>query len=125
MHGPLLAIIGLIGAYIVPILVNTDSGNMVAAMIYSLIISGAALVLQRYVFRYWLWWGIIAGGLGWWLISLSEPQADTFRGLYLALLAWGLMALPGFDWLLRRRKRPLQARNLALDPSRFSGFACS
>ena len=104
LHGPLLAIIGLIGAYIVPILVNTGSSNLVAAMIYSLIISGAALLLQHYVFRYWLWWGVMAGGLGWWFISLSEPQADMFRGPYLALLAWGLMALPGFDWLLRRRQ---------------------
>jgi len=103
VHGPLLAIIGLIGAYIVPVLVSTDSGNMVAAMIYSLIISGAALVLQRYVFRYWLWWGIVAGGLGWWLLSLGAYQADTFRGLYLALLAWGMVALPGFDWFLRGR----------------------
>jgi uncharacterized membrane protein len=104
LHGPLLAIIGLIGAYIVPILVNNDSSNMVTAMIYSLIISGAALLLQHYVFRYWLWWGVMAGALGWWIISLSEPQADLFRGPYLALLAWGLIALPGFDWLLRGRQ---------------------
>jgi len=101
VHGPLLAIIGLIGAYTVPILVSNNSGNMVAAMIYSLIISGAALLLQRYVFRYWLWWGVMAGSLGWWFLSLGAPQADIFRGPYLALLAWGMVALPGFDWLLR------------------------
>ena len=104
LHGPLLAIIGLIGAYVVPILVNTGSSNMVTAMIYSLIISGSALLLQHYVFRYWLWWGVMAGALGWWFISLSEPQANIFRGPYLALFAWGLVALPGFDWLLRGRK---------------------
>jgi uncharacterized membrane protein len=101
LHGPELAIIGLIGAYVVPVLVDTNSGNMVAAMTYSLIISGAALLLLRYVFRYWLWWGIIAGSLGWWLISLGAGQADLFRGPYLALLAWGLLAIPGLDWLLR------------------------
>jgi len=103
VHGPVLAIIGLIGAYVVPILVSTDSGNMVAAMIYSLIISGAALVLLRFVFRYWIWGGILAGGLGWWLLSLGTSQADTFRGIYLALFAWGMVAVPGFDWFLRGR----------------------
>jgi uncharacterized membrane protein len=103
VHGPVLAIIGLIGAYVVPILVSTDSGNIVAAMIYSLIISGAALVLLRFVFRYWIWWGILAGGLGWWLLSLGASQADTFRGIYLALFAWGMVAVPGFDWFLRGR----------------------
>ena len=103
VHGPLLAIIGLIGAYTVPILVSNNSGNMVATMIYSLIISGAALLLLRYVFRYWLWWGVMAGGLGWWFLSLNASQADLFRGPYLALLAWGMVALPGFDWFLRGR----------------------
>lgn len=39
IHGPMLAMIGLVGAYVVPVLVNTGSGNMVAALIYSLIIS--------------------------------------------------------------------------------------
>jgi len=103
LHGPLLAIIGLIGAYVVPILVSNNSGNIVGAMVYSLIISSAALLLLRYVYRPWLWWGLVAGSLGWWLISLTAYQAADFRGLYLALLAWGLVAIPAFDWLLQGR----------------------
>lgn len=104
LHGPVLAIMGLIGAYIVPILVNTNSGNMIAALVYSLIITGSALLLVRYVFREWLWWSLVAGSLGWWLISLSTNQADSFQGFYLALLAWGILAIPRFDWLLSNKQ---------------------
>lgn len=105
LHGPVLAIMGLIGAYVVPILVNTNSGNMIAALVYSLIITGSALLLVRYVFREWLWWSLVAGSLGWWLISLSTHQADSFQGFYLALLAWGILAIPRFDWLLANRQQ--------------------
>ncbi len=104
LHGLVLAIMGLIGAYIVPILVNTNSGNMTAALIYTLIITGSALLLIRYVYREWLWWSLVAGSMGWWLISLSTNQADSFHGVYLALLAWGILAIPYFDWLLSHRK---------------------
>ena len=100
LHGPELAMIGLVGAYVVPVLVNTGSHNMVGIMIYSLIISGAALLLLRYVFRYWLWGGVLAGALGWWLVSLTAVEAEAFRGIYLALLAWGMLAIPALDWRL-------------------------
>jgi len=103
LHGPELAVIGLVGAYVVPLLVSTGSGDVVSAMIYALIISAAALLLLRYVSRTWLWWCIVAGALGWWLLSLDTFRADTFHGLYLALFAWGLVAIPALDWLLRGR----------------------
>lgn len=107
LHGPMLAMIGLVGAYVVPILVSTGSGNIFAAMIYSLIISGAGLLLIRYVSKSWLWWGVVAGALGWWLISLTSNQAEDFRGIYLALFAWMLLAIPSFDWLLQANARQL------------------
>lgn len=111
VHGPMLAMLGLIGAYVVPILVSTNSGNMIAALIYSLIISASALLLMRYVFRPWLWWSTIIGALGWWLLSLSAQQADSFRGVYLAIFAWALLAIPHFDWLLQGK-----ASNLVREP---------
>ncbi|MGD9661281.1 MAG: DUF2339 domain-containing protein, partial [Porticoccaceae bacterium] len=60
-QGSVLAAIGILGGYVVPVLVSTGSGNMVAAMLYGLIIFAAGLVLIRYVFRQWLLWGLIAG----------------------------------------------------------------
>jgi uncharacterized membrane protein len=102
LHGPVLAIIGLLGAYVVPILVSDGSGRVVIALVYSLIISGAALLLMRYVYRVWLWAGILAGGLGWWLLSLASADADGVRGYYLSVLAYLILAVPSFNWLLHR-----------------------
>ncbi|WP_250458745.1 DUF2339 domain-containing protein [Microbulbifer litoralis] len=100
-HGPVLAAIGMLGAYSVPLLVSTGDGNVLVALVYSLIISASVLMLLRAVTAAWLWWGLLAGGLGWWAIALAGDQAHGWRGAYLALFAYGLMAIPTGDWLLR------------------------
>jgi len=102
VHGPVLAIIGLLGAYVVPVLVSDGSGRIVIALIYSLIISGAALLLMRYVYRVWLWAGMLVGALSWWFLSLGTSDAEGVRGFYLTALAYGMLAIPSFNWLLRR-----------------------
>lgn len=101
LHGPVLAAIGMLGAYSVPLLVSTGSGNILLAMLYALIISASVLGLLRYVYRPWLWWGMVAGSLLWWLISLTSQQPDGWRCVYLLVLAYGLVAMPGGNWLLR------------------------
>ena len=103
LHGPVLAIIGILGAYFVPILVSTGSGNILIALIYSLIITGASLGLMRYVYRNWLWFGMLAGALGWWFLSLTSVDADGVRGVYLAVLAYMVSAIPLSDWFLQER----------------------
>ena len=103
LHGPVLAAIGMLGAYTVPILVSSNSGNVLGAMIYALIISVSVLLLLRYVYRSWLWLGMLAGALLWWLISLAGHQADGWRGLYLAALAYLVVAVIPGNWLLRNR----------------------
>ena len=101
LHGPVLAAIGMLGAYSVPALVSSGSGNVLAAMGYALIISAAVLLLLRHVFRNWLWIGVLIGALAWWLISLSGHQADGWRGPYLAILGYLLLTVVTGDWLLR------------------------
>ncbi|MCQ3829308.1 DUF2339 domain-containing protein [Microbulbifer elongatus] len=103
LHGPVLAAIGMLGAYAVPILVSSGSGNVLGAMVYALIISTSVLLLLRYVYRSWLWLGLLAGALGWWLISLAGHQADGWRGPYLAALAYLMVAVIPGNWLLRGR----------------------
>lgn len=102
-YGPILAVIGILGAYIVPLLVSAGSANIQGELLYSLIISGAALLLLKYVYRPWLWYGMLAGSLGWWLISCMHTQAEGFRGFYLAALAYGVLAIPTFDWSLSKK----------------------
>ena len=101
LHGPVLAAIGMLGAYCVPLLVSSGSGNLLGALIYSLIITMSVLLLLRYVYRPWLWLGVLAGALGWWLLSLTSGQVDGWRGPYLAALAYLVFAVVPGDWALR------------------------
>ncbi|MBO6919702.1 MAG: DUF2339 domain-containing protein [Rhizobiaceae bacterium] len=53
LHGPILASIGLLASYIVPVLVNSDSGNVPVLASYIIIVSIAAMYVAWY--RGWLW----------------------------------------------------------------------
>ncbi|MEO0425216.1 MAG: DUF2339 domain-containing protein [Pseudomonadota bacterium] len=101
LHGPMLAAFGMLGAYLVPILVSTGTGDVRIVLIYSLIISLSALLLLRYVYRPWLWWGAVVGALGWWFLSLDASGADGLRTLYLTAFAYLVAAAPTGDWRLR------------------------
>jgi uncharacterized membrane protein len=101
-YGPILVILGNLGAYLVPLLVTNTSDSILVALVYSLIICASTLVLVRYVYRPWIWYGTFCGALAWWLVSCTTSQADGFRGFYLAALAYLLLAVPVFDWLLNR-----------------------
>jgi uncharacterized membrane protein len=93
LHGPILAILGILGAYIVPLLVNTGSHDINTALAYSLIISLSAFLLLRRIFRDWLWWGTIAGGMFWFLASLFQQRHDSWNTLYLAIFGYLMLAL--------------------------------
>jgi len=103
LHGPLVAALGILGAYLVPALVSTGQGNVLIALCYCLIISASALLLLRYVYRTWLLWGMLIGALMWWLIALFDHNADGFLGYYLGMLAYLILAIPGFNWQLNRK----------------------
>ncbi len=101
LQGPVLAAIGILGAFSVPVLVSTGSNNILGALIYSFIISVSALLLVRYVFRPWLWLGTLAGALGWWLLALvSSQELPVALALYLTGLGYAAMAIHRWDWLL-------------------------
>ena len=99
-HGPILAAIGILGAYAVPAFVSDGSGAILFALGYALLITAAAQFLLRYVYRVWLWRGALVGALAWWLISLSYQNIAMEQGWYLAAVAYLLIAVPGLNWLL-------------------------
>ncbi len=55
-YGPILAAIGLVGAYIVPALVSTGSNNIFALLSYLVFVSASAIWVYHIVKREWLWW---------------------------------------------------------------------
>lgn len=113
-QGPVVAAIGLLGAYLVPILVSTGSGNLVAALVYALIISASGLMLLRYVHRDWLWNGVVVGILVWWGLSLDHHNADQARGLYLAAACYLILTVRNFNWLLKAPLTENKQLNLSL-----------
>lgn len=105
-QGPILAALGMLGGYIVPILINTGSGEIELALVYSAILTFFSLWLISYVERRWLWIGVIVGSLFWWLASLATSPMESARSLYLLAVAYLFLAVPRFDWTLKQLDWP-------------------
>ncbi len=72
LHGPALAGLGLVGAYVTPLLVSTDRPNFWALYLFLAIVTAAAFVLARA--RMWRWLAITAVTFGvlWTLPGLAS-----------------------------------------------------
>ncbi len=102
IHGPVLAILGILAAYSLPLLVNTGSGNIAGALLYASIITASGLILTRYVFSSWLWKSIVVLSFLWAFLGITGPTHDPLSiTLYIVALGYMLMAVPHGDWLLR------------------------
>jgi uncharacterized membrane protein len=109
LHGPALAALGLVGAYVTPLLVSTGQANYWALYIYLAVVTAAAFALANY--RLWLWLAVtaLAFNMAWLLPGLdsapvTELPAHVFHmaaGFILvaifivAGLLWGPHAEPG------------------------------
>ena len=89
LHGPALAGLGVIGAYLAPMLVASAEPDYWSLYIYIAVVNAAAFALAR--FRMWRWLAIAAIVLGA-LWTLPGMQADTVT----ALGAHVFHALAGF-----------------------------
>ena len=102
LQGPLLAVLGLLGGYLVPALVSTGSGFLPGLLGYVALVSAASLLLQFHVQRRWLWWGTVLGHFLWFAIALwglmERPQ--SWLPAYLLISLYGFIALPGLGWRL-------------------------
>jgi uncharacterized membrane protein len=76
LHGPTLAGLGLVGAYITPAVVSTGQPNYWALYVYLMVVSGAAMALARV--RLWRWLAVtaVAFGVLWTLPGLSDYRVD-------------------------------------------------
>lgn len=75
LHGPALAGLGVVGAFVTPVLVSSDKPDYWALYIYIAIVTAAAFGLAR--IRLWRWLAVttIAFGAFWMLVGI--PEADT------------------------------------------------
>ena len=86
VHGPLLAVMGLSGAYLVPLLIGGDDGSVAFVLSYSFVITVSSLMLMRYVYRDWLWYATLSGALLWWLATSSGAAIGASTAWYIAAL---------------------------------------
>jgi uncharacterized membrane protein len=109
LHGPALAGLGVVGAYVTPLLVATGKADYWSLYVYLAIVTAAAFTLAR--FRMWRWLAVTAvvfstlwslPGLG--VVSVDALGAHAFHvivgfALVAALIVAGLLlgpdALPG------------------------------
>jgi len=75
LHGPALAGLGLAGAFVVPMLVESAEPNPWPLVIYLAVVAGAAYALAR--LRRWLWLAAsaVAGGVIWGFVFLEPVGA--------------------------------------------------
>ncbi|WP_105199718.1 DUF2339 domain-containing protein [Pseudoalteromonas sp. T1lg10] len=74
-YGPLLAIIGMLGAYSVPLWVSTGSSNYLELVIFLSVLTLNLTFVVRKVRRMWLWYSIWALHLLWLLlIAVDIPR---------------------------------------------------
>ncbi|MBH0003930.1 DUF2339 domain-containing protein [Pseudoalteromonas sp. SWYJZ12] len=94
--GPLLAVLGIIGAYSVPIWVSTGSGNLFALFMYVGFVSLSAALVAHKVQRAWLWYLLWAGHIGWYLVGFTLLKINTvwLMGAFALLSIIGLIAIP-------------------------------
>ncbi|HVZ08950.1 DUF2339 domain-containing protein [Rhodopila sp.] len=98
LHGPLVAAIGLVGAFATPALVQTEHPSMPGLFVYLLAVSAAALGVVRYTAWIWLAWSTTLAGALWVLVALAMgPGVDAWApALFVpAAAALNLALLPG------------------------------
>jgi len=77
-HGPLVAALGLVGAFIVPLLVTSPTPHALPLFAYLAVVTAGALALLRHRAWWWLAWPSLAGAIGWVALWLaSAPDIET------------------------------------------------
>ena len=101
--GPLLAVLGIVGAYSVPIWVNTGSGNLMALLMYIGFVTLSAVLVVQKVKRPWLWYLLWVGHIGWYWVALSviKPSQYWLVGGFALLSIIGLIAMMRLGVTLR------------------------
>ena len=93
LHGPALAGLGVIGAYLAPTLVASTKPDFWSLYVYIAVVNAAAFALAR--FRMWRWLAIAAVVLGaLWTLPGTQPDAVTALGAHVfhALAGFALVA---------------------------------
>jgi uncharacterized membrane protein len=98
--GPILALIGVVGAYVVPALISTGSNNVLSLLLYVAFVSVSSLWVHAIVKQSWLWWLSVLGHFGWLFISLliAEDSYDWVIFSYCIVSIYLFVLVPITGW---------------------------
>ncbi len=101
-YGPILALIGVIGAYTIPVLVSTGSNNVFALLSYVAFVSSCAVWTHSQVKETWLWWLALAGNMAWLFISIAVAEANHVWVIFVfsVLSIYLYIVVPVLGWRL-------------------------
>jgi len=89
VHGPVVAALGILGGFLVPILVQTGHPSAYSLFPYLTAVNAAALAVLRYKGWGWLAWGTLIGAAFWpvlWMVLQPSPDLGAPAvGAYLAV----------------------------------------
>jgi uncharacterized membrane protein len=94
VHGPMLAGLGLVGAYVTPLLVTTPTPNYWALYVYLAVVTAAAFALAR--IRLWRWLAVTAAvfGIFWMLPGIGDMRAPAIAAhAFFAATGYALSAV--------------------------------
>jgi uncharacterized membrane protein len=94
--GPILAAIGVIGAYVVPALVSTGSNNVLMLLMYVSAVSFSAVWIHQIVQRNWLWYLGAAGHFIWYALAIMLSTELSFVDGQASTVYPNLMVITGF-----------------------------
>ena len=102
LQGPFIALLGLVGGFVTPILIGSDDPTLWPLVAYLLALVGAGLLVVRYRGWPWLAYAVLAGAVLWALPLLAllkstesgQPLAMALYLLSIAALAILVLDLP-------------------------------
>ncbi len=103
-QGPLVALLGVIGGFATPLLVQSDNPSAWGLYIYLTFLVAAALFIVRYTRAWWLGFITFAGTTIWFVISFVTyglPQDAEAIGCFLLVLSALSLFVPAPELLVR------------------------
>jgi uncharacterized membrane protein len=105
LQGPFIALLGLLGGFLTPMLVSTSAPSAWALFGYLLALIGGGLALVRYTGWWWLGWATLAGAAVWpflWFFGQGVRGDEAPIAIY-------IIAILGLFLLVRRHSEDGQA----------------
>jgi uncharacterized membrane protein len=123
LQGPLIALLGLVGAYAVPLLVGSRGAGPHGLFLYMLLVTASCFAVVRHRQWWWLAWSGHAGfGLlallwmtGAWRDASDGPYLGVYLLLYAGLVAW-IATTPRFNPAVRIGRPVAPQAGITLSP---------